>query len=67
MASEPLAGRRLKKVTERRTKLDWAVFLQDIAANYPEAQRITLVMDNLNTHMPGSLHEAFAPEQVKAL
>ena len=50
MASEPLAGRHLTKVTERRTKLDWAVFLQDIAANYPDAERITLVMDNLNTH-----------------
>ena len=52
MASEPLAGRRLTKVTERRTKLDRAVFLQDIAASYPDAERITLVMDNLNTHNP---------------
>ena len=67
MASEPLAGRRLTKVTERRTKADWAVFLQDIAASYPEAARITLVMDNLNTHTPGSLYEAFTPEQAKAL
>ncbi len=67
MASEPLAGRRLTKVTERRTKTDWAVFLQDIAGSYPDAARITLVMDNLNTHTPGSLYEAFAPEQAKAL
>ena len=67
MASEPLAGRRLSKVTERRTKADWAVFLQDIAANYPDAERITLVMDNLNTHTPGSLYEAFAPEKAKTL
>lgn len=67
MASEPLAGRRLTKVTERRTKADWAVFLQDIAASYPDAERITLVMDNLNTHAPSSLYEAFAPEQAKAL
>ena len=67
MASEPLAGRRLSKVTERRTKLDWAVFVQDIAASYPDAERITLVMDNLNTHTPGSLYEAFAPEKAKAL
>ena len=50
MASEPLAGRRLTKVTERRTKADWALFVQDIAASYPEAARITLVMDNLNAH-----------------
>ena len=67
MASEPLAGRRLTKVTERRTKLDWAVFVRDIAASYPDAERITLVMDNLNTHTPGSLYEAFAPQVAKAL
>ncbi len=67
MASEPLAGRRLTKVTERRTKADWAVFLQDIAASYPDAERITLVMDNLDMHTPGSLYEAFTPEQAKAL
>ncbi|MEO6321108.1 MAG: IS630 family transposase, partial [Polaromonas sp.] len=67
MASEPLAGRRLSKVTERRTKADWVVFLQDIAASYPDAKRITLVMDNLNTHTPASLYEAFSPEQAKAL
>lgn len=67
MASEPLAGRRLTKVTERRTKLDWAVFLQDIAQSYPDAQRITLVMDNLNTHTPASLYEAFTPAQAKSL
>ena len=60
MASEPLAGR-------RRTKLDWAVFVQDIASSYPDAERITLVMDNPNTHTPGSLYEAFAPEKAKAL
>lgn len=71
MASEPLAGRRLTKVTEqvteRRTKADWAVFLRDIAGSYRNAERITLVMDNLNTHTPGSLYEAFAPEEAKAL
>ena len=52
MASEPLAGRRLTKVTERRAKAHWAVFVQDIAQSYPDAERITLVMDNLNTHTP---------------
>ena len=67
MASEPLAGQRLTKVTERRTKADWALFVKDIAESYPDAERITLVMDNLNTHTPGSLYEAFAPEQAKAL
>ena len=67
MASEPLAGLRLTKVTERRTKLDWALFVQDIAANYPDAERITPVMDNQNTPTPGSLYEAFTPEKAKAL
>jgi hypothetical protein len=67
LASEPLAGRRLSKVTERRSKLDWAEFVQDIAASYPGAEHITLVMDNLNTHTPGSLYEAFTPEKAKAL
>ena len=43
------------------------MFVQDIAASYPDAERITLVMDNLNTHTPGSLYEAFAPEKAKAL
>ncbi len=67
MASEPLAGRRITKVTERKTKIDWAHFLDDIAQQYPEAQRITLVMDNLNTHKAASLYEAFPPEKAKAL
>ena len=67
MANEPLAGRRITKVTERKTKIDWAHFIDDIAKQYPVAERITLVMDNLNTHTPASLYEAFAPEQAKAL
>ena len=67
MACEPLAGWRLTKVTERRTKTDWARFIEDIANSYPQAQRITLVMDNLNTHTPASLYEAFAPNKAIAL
>ena len=67
MACEPLAGWRLTKVTERRTRTDWAHFIQDIANSYPQAQRITLVMDNLNTHTAASLYEAFAPDKAKAL
>jgi len=54
MATEPLAGRRHTEVTERRTKTDWARFVRDIAGRYPGATRITLVMDNLNTHRPGA-------------
>lgn len=67
MANEPLAGRRMTKVTERRTKTDWAHFLDDIAGQYPDATRITLVMDNLNTHRPGALYETFDPARAKAL
>ena len=61
-ACEPLT-----KVTERKTKIDWAQFVDDIADGYPAAQRITLVMDNLNTHTPAALYEAFAPQKAKAL
>lgn len=67
LAVEPLAGERMVKVTERKTKQDWAWFLEDISKQYEEAEKITLVMDNLNTHEPGSLYETFPPDQAKAL
>ena len=67
VACEPLTGKRLVKITERKTKRDWAFFLQEIASQYKEAEKITLVMDNLNTHTPGSLYETFPPDQAKAL
>jgi len=67
MACEPLAGKRMVKITERKTKQDWAVFLEENAMQYKDAHRITLVMDNLNTHEPGSFYEAFLPEKAKAL
>ena len=63
----PLAGNRMVKITERRTKSDWAYFLEEIAAKYENAEKITLVMDNLNTHIPGSLYETFKPDRAKAL
>jgi len=64
---EPLVGTRTVKVTERRTKLDWAYFVEEIADQNESAEKITLVMDNLNTHNPGSLYEAFPPDKAKAL
>jgi len=67
LAVEPLASLRLVQVTERRTKRQWAAFLLTIAKHYATAQKITLVMDNLNTHGPGSLYETFAPPLAKAL
>jgi len=67
MAGEPLAGKRMVRVTERRTKRDWARFVKEIAEQYPQAERITLVMDNLSTHKPGALYESFSPEEAKRL
>jgi len=67
MANEPLAGKRMVKVTARRTKQDWALFIMEIEQSYPDAEKITLVMDNLNTHKPGSLYETFSPVQAKKL
>jgi hypothetical protein len=67
MACEPLAGKRMVKITERKTKTDWAYFLEAIAAKHESADKITLVIDNLNTHTPGSLYETFQADKAKAL
>lgn len=67
LACEPLTGKRMVTITERKTKRDWAIFLEEIAEKYKEAEKITLVMDNLNTHEPGALYESFPPEKAKAL
>ena len=67
MAVEPLAGKRIVRITQCKTKTDWASFLEEIADLYRRAQKITLVMDNLNTHGPGALYETFAPAVAKAL
>lgn len=64
VANEPLAGKRIVKATERRTKKDWALFMREVIdIHYPVAEKIILVMDNLNTHVLSSFYEAFpAPE-----
>ena len=68
MANEPLTGKRYVKVTERRTKADWAVFIKKISDEYyPSAKKIRLVMDNLNTHKPAALYESFSPEEAKRI
>ena len=68
MANEPLAGKRYVKVTERKTKTDWAAFIKEIAdKHYPLAQKIRLVMDHLATHKPAALFEAFPPEEAKRI
>jgi hypothetical protein len=67
MANEPLAGKRIAKITNRRTKKDWAHFIKMIARKYAKAEKIILVMDNLNTHSASSLYEAFEPAKAKEL
>jgi hypothetical protein len=68
MISEPLAGQREVEVTDRRTKQDYALCLRKIADEmYPDAEVIVLVQDNLNTHSPASLYEAFAPAEARRL
>lgn len=67
MANEPLMGKRFTKITEFKTKKDWALFIQEIANEYPEATKITLVMDNFKTHTPGAFYETFEPEVAKKL
>lgn len=65
---EPLAGKRGVKVTERRTRVDWAELIRELVDDhYPEAEKLVLVMDNLNTHTLGSLYEAFAPAEARRL
>jgi transposase len=68
MFFEPLAGKRHVSVTERRTKADWASQIKDLVdVRYPTARKITLVMDNLNTHRGASLYEAFQPNEARRL
>ena len=67
MSNEPLAGKRHVKITERKTRIDWALFIKEIADSYPDAEKITLVMDNYDTHKPGALYEAFCAQEAKAI
>jgi len=73
LAVEPLAGKRPVQVTQRRTSKDFAQFLKSLSDDlysddlYPDAERIVLVLDNLNTHKPSCLYEAFAAEEAFGL
>jgi hypothetical protein len=65
---EPLTGRRHIAVTERRTKQDWARFIRDLlTVHYPEADRVILGLDHLNTHMAGALDDTFPPAEARRL
>src|SRR4030042_7061880 len=68
MIVEPLAGRRDVEVTDRRTKKDYAQCLRKLSDEvYPDAEGIVVVQDNLNTHSPASLYEAFARAEAQRL
>ena len=68
MAVEPLVGKRRVRVTDQRTKQDFAEFLRCLAdEDYPEADIIVLVVDNLNTHSPVCLYERFEPAEARRI
>ena len=68
MFSSPLEGWRRAEVTERRTKSDWARQIKKlVTVDYPYAEKIVMVMDNLNTHTIGSLYKTFPPQEAKRL
>jgi hypothetical protein len=68
LVCEPLAGKRHVRVTERRTAVDFAETVRLLVGEwYPQAEKVVLVMDNLNTHKAASLYEAFPPEQARRL
>ena len=68
MFFEPLAGKRHVSITDRRTKVDWAIQIKQLLdVHYPNAQKVTLVMDNLNTHTGASLYEVFEPSEARRL
>jgi DDE superfamily endonuclease len=68
MVSEPLTGWRHVEVTDRRTAVDFALLVRDLVEEvFPEAEKVVLVMDNLNTHRLASLYEAFPPERARRI
>lgn len=68
VAFEPLVGKRRLKITDKRKKIDWAHFIKELVdEDYPDAEKIVLVMDNLNTHSGASLYETFEPREAKRI
>jgi transposase len=69
IAFEPLQGLRFTKITEQRTRTDWAYYIKEIVDNeqYKDAEKIIFVMDNLNTHHKSSLYETFEPSEAKRI
>jgi hypothetical protein len=68
MFSALLLGRRRVEVTERRSMVDWAEQIRHLVdVDFPLAEKVVLVMDNLNTHRPASLYEAFEPSEARRI
>jgi hypothetical protein len=68
VATEPLKGVRYTKVTEQRTKRDWVEFIRELVdIYYPQAERVVLVLDNLNTHVLSAFYECFEPEEARRI
>ena len=68
LAYKPLAGRRVTQVRAQRTRRDWAEFLREVLDHhYPTADKVVLVMENLNTHGPASFYEVFPPAEAHRL
>ena len=68
LAVAPLDGWRQVQVTEQRTRTDWAAFMRTLADTvYPTAERIVVVLDNLNTHGPAAFYEAYPPAEARRL
>jgi len=68
LANEPLAGFRAVQITDTKCKVDWAEFIKEIAdEHYPDAELITLVMDNFGTHTPGAFYERYEPAEAKRI
>jgi hypothetical protein len=68
VATEPLKGVRYTKVTEQRTKRDWVEFIRELVdVHYPQAERVVLVLDNLNTHVLSAFYEFFEPEEARRI
>lgn len=67
IAFEPHTGNRMIQVKEHRTRVDYANYMKDLIKNYPDAEHIRLVQDNLNTHNAGSFYKAFSPKEAFGL
>lgn len=68
MMVQPLGGWRMVKTTQQRTKVDFAACMKDLVdVHFPDAEVIRVVLDNLNTHNPSSLYEAFEPQEARRI